>query len=172
MSARAAFVTAVDRLSIACAVLAAVLLLIAALVVSWSVIYRALGASTYWEIEFAVYAMVASVFLASPYCLQTRGHIGVDLLGHFLPPRAARGVAVALTLLGLGVCIYLAVAGTGLALDSLAKGERTESTWAPLRWPLYAMLPLGLALTALQYVAELLRPAAPAQAEAGLPRTL
>jgi len=38
-------------------------------------------------------------------------------------------------------------------LESFAKGERTESMWGPLKWPLYAMMPLGFGLTALQYVA-------------------
>ena len=68
------------------------MLLIAALVITWSIVYRAMGASTYWEIEFSVYMMVASLFLASPYCLATRGHVGVDLLSHYLPPRFARTV--------------------------------------------------------------------------------
>ena len=77
----------VDRLSVLCAIVAAVLLALAAIVVTWSVVYRAMGASTFWEIEFSVYMMVASLFLASPYCLATHGHISVDLLPHY-PPAA------------------------------------------------------------------------------------
>ena len=72
-----AFVRWVDRLSIACAALAAVMLALAAIVITWSVIYRFFGASTYWEIEFSVYMMVAALFLASPYTLATNGHVGV-----------------------------------------------------------------------------------------------
>ncbi len=82
-----AFVRAVYRLSTACAALAAAMLLAAALVICWSIAYRAMGASTYWEIEFSVYLMVGSLFLASPYCLATQGHVGVDLLSHYLPKR-------------------------------------------------------------------------------------
>ena len=85
-----AFTRAVFRLSTACAALAAVMLALAALVITWSIIYRAMGASTYWEIEFSVYMMVAALFLASPYCLATQGHVGVDLLSHYLPRRLAR----------------------------------------------------------------------------------
>ncbi len=36
--------------------------------------------------------------------------------------------------------------------------EHSGSTWNPLRWPFFAMMPLGLGLTALQYVADFLRP--------------
>jgi TRAP-type C4-dicarboxylate transport system permease small subunit len=154
-----AFVRAVFRLSTACAAVAAVMLLAAALVITWSVIYRALGASTYWEIEFSVYMMVAALFLASPYCLATRGHVGVDLLTHYLPRAAARPLAIIVGLIGLGVCVYLAWVGLDLTREAYERGHRTESAWAPMKWPLYATMPIGLGLTALQYVADLLREA-------------
>ena len=152
-----AFVRAVHRLSVACAALAAFMLLIAALVITWSIVYRAMGASTYWELEFSVYMMVGSLFLASPYCLATRGHVGVDLLSHYLPPRFAHTTAILVALVGLAVCLYLSVAGAQMTLHALAIGEHTESSWAPAKWPLYLAMPVGLGLTALQYVADLLR---------------
>ena len=152
-----AFVRAVYRLSTACAVIAAVMLFLASVVITWSIVYRAMGATTYWELEFSVYMMVASLFLASPYCLATQGHVGVDLLSHYLPRRLARRIAILVALVGLAVCIYLAWAGAQMTLHAFAIGEHTESTWAPLKWPLYLTMPVGLGLTALQYVAELLR---------------
>ena len=152
-----AFVRAVFRLSTACAAVAAVMLLAAALVITWSIVYRALGASTYWELEFSVYMMVASLFLASPYCLATHGHVGVDLVSHYLPRRLARPMAIVVGLTGLAVCAYLAYAGWEMTLHAFARGEHTESTWAPPKWPLYLAMPVGLGLTALQYVADLLR---------------
>jgi len=151
------FVRAVDRLGTACAAVASVMLGLAALVITWNVIYRAMGASTYWEIEFSVYMMVASLFLASPYCLRTQGHVGVDLLSHYLPSRYARTLTAGVAVIGLLVCLYLAVAGGILTVESFEKGETTESTWAPYKWPLFLTMPVGLALTALQYVAELMR---------------
>jgi TRAP-type C4-dicarboxylate transport system permease small subunit len=152
-----AFVRAVYRLSTACAAVAALMLLIAALVITWSVFYRAMGASTYWEIEFSVFMMVGSLFLASPYCLATRGHVGVDLLSHYLPKRFARPLGIAIAVVGLAVCVYLAWAGAEMTLHAFARDETTESAWAAPKWPLYLAMPVGLGLTALQYVAELLR---------------
>lgn len=152
-----AFVRAVYRLSTACAVVAALMLLVAALVITWSIAFRAMGGSTYWEIEFSVYLMVASLFLASPYCLATKGHVGVDLLSHYLPARLARPVSIAVAVIGLAVCIYLAWAGADMTLHAFARGETTESAWAAPKWPLFLTMPVGLGLTALQYVAELLR---------------
>jgi len=152
-----AFVRAVFRLSAACAAVAAVMLLIAALVITWSIVYRAMGGSTYWELEFSVYMMVGALFLASPYCLATQGHVGVDLLSHYLPRRLARPLAIVVGLVGLAVCVYLAWAGAELTMHAFARGERTESAWAPLKWPLFLTMPVGIGLTALQYVADLLR---------------
>jgi TRAP-type C4-dicarboxylate transport system permease small subunit len=151
------FVRTMDRVSLACAVAAALLLVASVGVITWMVIYRAMGNSTYWEIELSVYMMVAALFLGSPYCLATGGHIGVDLLSHYLPPRARRRLALVVAVVGLAVCVFLLVLGAELTLESLARGERTESTWRPYKWPLFLTMPLGMALTALQYVAEMLR---------------
>jgi len=151
------FVAFMDRLAVACAALAAVMLGIAALVITWNVIYRALGASTYWEIEFSVFMMVGSLFLASPYCLKTNGHVAVDLLSHYLPRRWGRSLGLGVAIVGLLVCAYLAIAGAELTLESFLKGERTESSWAPYKWPLFVAMPVGLGLTALQYLAEIVR---------------
>jgi len=156
-----AFIRAVDRLGDLLAVVAAVLLAAASVVITWSVIYRALGNSTFWEIEFSVYMMVASLFLASPYTLRTNGHVGVDLLSHYLPQRHRRRLATIVAIVGMLVCLYLAVLGGELAWETFLRGERSESTWAPRKWPLYLTMPVGLGLTALQYLVELMRSPAP-----------
>jgi TRAP-type C4-dicarboxylate transport system permease small subunit len=146
-----------DRVSTAAAVLAAFLLFASVVVITWMVIYRALGNSTYWEIEFSVYMMVAALFLGSPYCLKTGGHIGVDLVSSYLPPGPRRKLAFALAVVGLLVCAYLAYVGGVLTVESMISGERTATSWAAYKWPLYLTMPIGMALTALQYIAEILR---------------
>jgi TRAP-type C4-dicarboxylate transport system permease small subunit len=153
------FVRFVDRLSDACAVLASLMLVAATLIVCWMVLYRSLGNSTWWEIELATYLIVAAVLVGSPYCLKSRGHIGVDLVSEWLPPRGKRALARVLAVLGFAVCIYLAWEGLQLTVEAFHKNEGSGSTWNPPRWPFFAMMPIGLGLTALQYVADFLRPA-------------
>lgn len=155
--AAAKFVRRVDALSTACAVLAAAFLAAAMLIVVWMVLWRATGHSTYWEIELATYLIVACVLIGSPYCLMTKGHIGVDLASHLLSPAKRRVLERTLAVLGLAVCVYLAWEGLDLTLEALHKGERSGTSWNPLRWPFFALMPVGLGLTALQYVAEILR---------------
>jgi len=152
-----AFVRLMDSLSTACAAVAALLLAASVAVITWMVVYRALGNSTYWEIEFAVFMMVAAMFLGSPYCLKSHGHVGVDLLSHYLPSGGRRFLGVVIGIVGCIVCAYLAYAGGVLTFESFVKGERTESTWAPYKWPLFMTMPVGMALTALQYLAEFVR---------------
>lgn len=153
------FIRFVDRLSDACAVLASVMLVAATLIVCWMVLYRALGNSTWWEIELATYLIVAAVLVGSPYCLKTRGHIGVDLVSEWLPPRGKRVLGRALAVLGFAVCVYLAWEGLQLTIEAFHKNEGSGSLWNPPRWPFFATMPIGLGLTALQYVADFLRPA-------------
>lgn len=152
-----AFVRLMDAIAVASAIAASVLLFAASLIVTWMVIYRALGNSTFWELESAVYLMVAAVFLGSPYCLRTRGHVGADLLGYFAPDALRRPLHVAIAVAGLVVCAYLTWIGGELAWKSFEEGERTGSLWNPPKWPLYATMPIGLGLTVLQYFAELFR---------------
>ncbi len=152
-----AWVRAVDGLAVVCAILASVMLTVAAGVITVMVIDRAIGASAYWQIEFSVYLMVAAVFLGSPYTLHTRGHVNVDLLDTILPPAFRKGVRFAVGLVGLAVCIYLAWVGWTLFHAAWESGDTSESMWAAPLWPLYLTMPVGLGLTALQYLAELWR---------------
>lgn len=151
------FVRFVDRLSDACAVAAAAMLVAATLIVCYMVVYRWLGNSTWWEIELATYLIVGAVLVGSPFCLKTKGHIGVDLVSEWLPAHGKRVLARVLALLGFAVCVYLAWEGLQLTLEALHKNERSGSLWNPPRWPFFALMPVGLGLTALQYVADFLR---------------
>jgi TRAP-type C4-dicarboxylate transport system permease small subunit len=144
-----------SRVCDALAVCAAALLTVAMLVIIWMVVYRTLGYSTSWELELAVFLMVCSLFLASPYTLKTHGHVGVDLFTTYLPAAWARPLMLCVMLVGLGVTLFLTYLGWEFTVDSYLKGDRTESVWAPLKWPLYSMMPIGFGLTAAQYVAQI-----------------
>ncbi|HYH22487.1 MAG TPA: TRAP transporter small permease [Azospirillum sp.] len=155
------FTNAVNRLSQALAVVASVMLSAAVLVLCYMVARRYFGYSSYWEIEVSIYLTVGATFLASPFTLQTGGHVAVDLWTRLLPGRAQRMGQIALALCGMAVCLYLAWIGLELTLDAFATGERTNSMWKPPRWPMFATMPIGLGLTAVQYVCQIAALAAP-----------
>ncbi len=143
----------VSRISDACAVVAGFLLAVAALIICYMVIRRTAGFSTDWELEFAVFMMVASLFLGSPYCLKTEGHVAVGLMETALPSRSAQWLRFGTQVIGLLIVLFLAYMGLEKTWEVFMKGELTESSWAPPKWPLYATMPIGFFLTALQYIA-------------------
>ncbi|MGA0014108.1 MAG: TRAP transporter small permease subunit [Burkholderiaceae bacterium] len=150
-----AYIAFMDRLSDALAVIAGVMLFIAVVVLCWMVAYRTMGYSTSWELELGVFMMVCSLFLACPYTLKTNGHVGVDLLATYLAPGAARTLSLFTMSIGLLVVLFLAIKGWDLTAHAFIKGERTESVWAPYKWPLFATMPIGLGITVAQYIAEI-----------------
>ena len=111
-----------------------------------------------WQVTAGfVMFIVACVLIGSPYCLMTKGHIGVDLLAHVLSPGKRIVLERVLAVFGFLVCIYLAWEGLDLTVHAMRSGETSGSSWDPPRWPFFALMPLGLGLTALQYLAEMLR---------------
>jgi TRAP-type C4-dicarboxylate transport system permease small subunit len=145
------------RLSTVLAVIASAMLVIGMLTIVYMIVHRAFGYPSYWEIEFSIYLIVGAVFLGCPYGLATGGHVSVDLLTAFLPSRAGRVAAIVAAVIGLLACAYLTWIGFELAWDALLSGERSESLWRPLKWPLYATMPFGLGITVLQYLAEFMK---------------
>ncbi len=145
----------IGRISTACAVAAALMLVASILVITWMVTYRALGYQNSWELETSIDLMVAAVFLGSPYTLMTKGHVGMELLEAVLSERGRRRLALFGHAVGLCVCLYLAWTGLGMALDAYRTGERSLGVWQSLMWPRYASMPLGMGITALQYLMEI-----------------
>lgn len=153
-----AFVSWVRILSNACAVTASILLAISSIIVCYMVTIRAFGYSSYWEIEASIYLAVGGTFLASPYTLRTHGHAAVYYVPKLLPDRWVAPWLTAIRILGFAICLFLAWKGWLLTHEAFVADERSISMWRPPRWPLYAMMPIGMALTALQYVSEIIEP--------------
>jgi len=146
----------VRRLSSACGILAAVCMVAACLVVCQMVFVRyVLNASTIWQTEFVLYAIVAATLIGSPYVLLMRGHVNVDLMSHYLGPRARRILDVFSSTLGILFCATLAWSGWRYFYEAWSEGWVTESVWAPPLWIVLLPLPLGIGLLSLQYVVQI-----------------
>jgi len=149
------FSRGVRGISTALAVCAGVFLLAATIIISLMVVKRALGMQNVWELELAIELMVAAIFLGSPYTLATGGYVSMDLLTGVLGATARRAWQGGLRLIGVVVCLYVAWEGLRLTLDAYHSAERALGLWQPLVWPKYATVPIGMFLTALQYVANM-----------------
>lgn len=145
----------VGRASVFLAALSATLLLSATVIITWMVFKRSIGLQNSWELETAIELMIAAIFLGSPYTLATGGHVKMDLLESIVPGRVQRKLSLLAKLAGCGICVYLGWEGLGMAVHAFATGERTLGVWQALVWPKYATIPVGMFLTALQYLVEI-----------------
>ncbi|KPK13705.1 MAG: C4-dicarboxylate ABC transporter substrate-binding protein [Betaproteobacteria bacterium SG8_41] len=151
------FLLLVRRLSQACGVVAAGLLAAATLVVCQMVFWRYfLGASTVWQTEFVIYAIVASTFIGAPYVLLHRGHVGVDLVVLYSRGRVRLVFALLGAALSLAFCVVLAWASGQYFHEAWAGGWRTDTVWALPLWIPLLPLPVGMGLLALQFTADIL----------------
>lgn len=152
------FARAVSAASFGLAVFAGLLLAAAVLVVTQMVFIRyVFNASTVWQTEFVIYSIVAATFLGSPYVLIRRGHVGVDLLPHALPPRPRMIVEALSGLASLTFAVLLAWSGWLYFHDAWALGWTTATIWKLPLWIPLLPLPVGVGFLVLQYIVELWR---------------
>ena len=126
-------------------------LLAASLILTYSVVTRFLfKMATDWQDEAAVFCIVGAVFTASAYVQAHRGHIGIELLAHFLPPRANRIRAILVDIASLLFCAFFAWKSWTLWHEAFKEGWTTTSAWSPPLWIPYALMAFGMTLLALQ----------------------
>ena len=129
----------------------AVGLLAASFILTYSVITRFLfKMATDWQDEAAVFCIVGAVFTASAYVQAYRGHIGIELLAHFLPPGANRIRAILVDVASLAFCSFFAWKSWTLWLEAYREKWTTTSAWSPPLWIPYLLMALGVTLLAVQ----------------------
>ena len=132
------------------AILAATLIIVEQVVVRY-----VLRAPTIWQVEIAVYLLIAATFLGAPYGLKQNAHINIDILITFLPERVRNRLDMATSFLALLFCLFLSWRGCVMWWEAFEGGWRSSSLLSfPLIYP-YALLPLGMILTSLLYILRL-----------------
>lgn len=122
----------------------------------------AFGAPTLWAFDIS-YMLNGSIFaLGAAYALRRDAHVRIDFLAQQAPLRVQQLFHAALYLLAMAPLVgMLAWIASSKAWKAFVSGEvESVSPWAPLVWPFYAVLAIGLIAFALQLVAEGLRYAA------------
>ncbi len=149
-----------DRISAALSRVAEAVTLLLVLAMIYEVAARyVFGAPTLWAFDIAYMSTGVLFVLGAAQALRDDAHVRIDVFYSRLPERIAHridGVAF-LFLLAPSFGALASVAG-GRAWRAFATGEvETVSPWAPLMWPFYTLLTIGLAALALQLAVEGLR---------------
>ncbi len=138
-----------------------VLILASMLIICYGVFLRyVLGVSTVWQTELAIYFLMFAAFVGGAYGLKHGDHVKIGVVVDRLPGRVRLFVNFVAVVLSLLLIAIIGVLSFDLWWEAVERGRRSSTAWnIPLAYP-YFMLPLGMALMALQYLliaAELLR---------------
>lgn len=119
----------------------------------------AFNAPTLWAFDIS-YMLNGSIFLlGAAYALRTDVHVRIDFLSQRFPLRVQQWIngLVFLLLMAPITGVFAWVAG-GKAIKAFVTGEVEHvSPWAPVVWPFYGVIALGLAAFALQFLAEAMK---------------
>ena len=145
-------------LSQLCGFIAAALVALAVVIVCEMVFVRyVLNQSTIWQTDFITYCITAATFIGSPYVLMTRGHVNVDILPHYMGPKARRRLAFASSFVTIAFALVLAILTFNFWLEAWEQRWVSDTMWRARLWIPYSSMPIGLTLLTLQAIAELIQ---------------
>ena len=150
---------AIDRLSEFIGRWVAWLVLAAVLISAGNAAMRkafSMSSNAYLEIQWYLFAAV--FLLASGYTMLRQEHVRIDVISGHLSKRKQIWIDI------IGICAFLfpfvfAVISLSLplVLKAYETGEMSSNAGGLIRWPVYAMLPIGFAFLGLQGVSELIK---------------
>lgn len=131
-------------------------LLVASLVLTYSVISRyVMRASTDWQDEAAVFCLVGATFLCGAFVQALRGHVGIEAVAGWLPRSFNRWRLMFVDLLGALFCSFFSWKSWTLFHEAWVENQTTSSSWAPPLWIPYGLMAAGMTLLSLQLLVQL-----------------
>jgi TRAP-type C4-dicarboxylate transport system permease small subunit len=140
-------------------VLAAVALVAACAILSYSVVGRALFHSpNYWQDEAAVFLLVGATFMSSAYVQAQRGHIGIEAFVGLLSPTVNQIRLWLVDIASLLFCAFFAWKSWTRAYDAWVDGEVSNSMWSPPLSIPYGLMAIGMTLLCVQILLQVVTP--------------
>ena len=140
-------------------VFAALALIAACAVLSYSVLGRALfKAANYWQDEAAVFLLVGATFMTAAYVQQQRGHIGIEAFVGLMSPLANRIRLWLVDVASLLFCAFFAWKSWTLTHEAWVDGQVSNSMWSPPMAIPYGLMACGMTLLCLQILLQIVIP--------------
>ncbi len=109
-------------------------------------------------LEVQWYLFSAVFLLGAGYTLLKNAHVRIDFVASHLSRRTVHGIEiVGIVVFLLPLCFMLIDLSWPLVLNAWVSGEMSQNAGGLIRWPVYLLLPVGLALLFLQGVSELIK---------------
>jgi TRAP-type C4-dicarboxylate transport system permease small subunit len=156
-------VAAIERALALCnsiiVVIAAIAMIAACVILSYSVLGRALFHSpNYWQDEAAVFLLVGAAFMTSAYVQQQRGHIGIEAFVGLLSPTVNRVRLWLVDVASLLFCAFFAWKSWTLAHEAWVEGQVSNSMWSPPLAVPYVLMATGMTLLCVQILLQIIIP--------------
>lgn len=114
------------------------------------------GSNAFLEVQWYLFA--ASFLIASAYTLLNGEHVKIDVVSSRLTKRAQIWIDVlGFTFFLTPVCLAILWYSIPFFLRGYQTGEMSSNAGGLIRWPVYAMMPLGFSLLLLQGWSELIK---------------
>jgi len=114
------------------------------------------SSNAYLEVQWYLFA--ASFLIAAGYTLLNQEHVKIDVLSSRLSKRGQIWVdIVGFSLFLIPMCLTILWFSIPFFLNGYRSGEVSSNAGGLIRWPVYAMMPLGFSLLLLQGVSELIK---------------
>lgn len=143
-------------LLLGCAYVAAVIVGLMALAVTFDVVARNLGwGNTGWVVELTEYSLPVATLLVAPYLLHRNEHVRLDALLVALPKRIALVLERCADVVGMMICAVFIWYSLKLIFDSARLGSMVVKTLSIPEWWQYALLPVSFTLLAIEFARRL-----------------
>ena len=155
----AAFERALSLINKILVFLAAIALIAACAVLSYSVLGRALfHLANYWQDEAAVFLLVGATFMTSAFVQSRRGHIGIEAFVGLLSPLANRIRLWLVDVVSLLFCGFFTWKSWTLAYEAWDEGQVSNSMWSPPLDIPYGLMACGMTLLCAQILLQIILP--------------
>ena len=115
-----------------------------------------LSSNAFLEIQWYLFAAV--FMLAAGYTLMRQEHVKIDVVsGRFSKRTQIKIEIIGICLFLLPFVYYVTKLSMPLVINAYVTQEMSSNAGGLIRWPVFAMLPLGLLLLGIQAVSELIK---------------
>ncbi len=135
--------------------LSAIALVAASAVLTFGVIAaHLLGQGIEWQDEVEIFLVAGAVFVSAAAVQARRGHIGIEVLGSFLPGRWRERRNVLIDTLSFLFVAFMAWKSGTLLLEAWTEGQVSESTWGPPLYIPYGLMTFGMTVLAAELAVQ------------------
>ncbi|WP_332669790.1 TRAP transporter small permease subunit [Aromatoleum sp.] len=115
-----------------------------------------IGSNAFLEIQWYLFAAV--FMLGAGYAFLQNAHVRIDVVANKLSQRSRNYVdVVGIIVFLLPLCYFMISFSWPVVEAAYVSGEVSSNAGGLIRWPVYALVPAGFALLALQAVSELIK---------------